>query len=71
MLSASPGSEYVMSVCDCEDGKRLLKVAAQPNSASVERETFLEHVNQCPVCKAGGTQDCIDFELRGMIATKS
>jgi hypothetical protein len=40
MLSASPGSEYVMSVCDCEDGKRLLKAAAQPNSASVERYTF-------------------------------
>jgi hypothetical protein len=62
MLSASPEA-YVMSVCDCEDGKRLLKDAAQPSPGSMARENFLEHVKQCPVCNAGGTQDCIDPEF--------
>jgi hypothetical protein len=42
-----------MSVCDCEEGKRLLKAAAQPDSESVVREAFLEHIKNCPVCSAG------------------
>jgi hypothetical protein len=64
-----------MSVCDCEDGKRLLKDAAQSSPGSVARENFLQHIKQCPVCNAGGTEDCIDPETPslppGVIATKS
>jgi hypothetical protein len=47
-----PRNEYVMSVCDCEEGKRLLKAATEPNPGSVARETFLEHIRHCPVCNA-------------------
>ena len=52
MLSASPEGEYVMSVSDCEEGKRLLKAASQPNPGSVAREAFLEHVKHCPICNS-------------------
>lgn len=57
-----PRNEYVMSVCDCEEGNRLLKAASRPNSGSVAREAFLEHIKQCPLCNAGGTQDYTDPE---------
>jgi hypothetical protein len=45
-----PGNEYVVSVSDCAEGTRLLKAASQPNSRSVTREAFLEHIKHCPVC---------------------
>jgi hypothetical protein len=51
-----------MGVCDCEEGQRLLKAATQPNPGLVAREAFLEHIKNCPVCNAGGTQDCLDPE---------
>jgi len=47
-----------MGISDCEEGKRLLKAAAQPNSASSEREAFLEHINRCHLCNAGGIASC-------------
>jgi hypothetical protein len=52
-----------MSVCDCEEGKRLLEAAAQPNPGSVAREAFLEHIKHCHLCNDGGTQNCTDPEL--------
>lgn len=36
-----------MGLSDCEEGKRLLKAAAQPNSKSVAREAFLKHITRC------------------------
>jgi hypothetical protein len=39
-----------MGVSDCEEGKRLLEAAAQPDSESVAREVFLEHIRCCNVC---------------------
>ena len=43
-----------MGLSGCEEGKRLLKAAAHPNSESVAREAFLEHIKRCHLCKAGG-----------------
>jgi hypothetical protein len=41
-----------MSLSDCEEGKRLLKAAAQPNSEAVVREAFLKHIHRCHLCNA-------------------
>jgi len=39
-----------MGLSDCEEGKQLLKAAAQPNSEPVAREAFLKHLNRCHLC---------------------
>jgi hypothetical protein len=41
-----------MGLSDCEEGKRLLKAAAQPNCESVVREAFVKHINRCHLCNA-------------------
>jgi hypothetical protein len=39
-----------MGLSDCEEGKQLLKAAAQSNSEPVAREAFLIHINRCHLC---------------------
>ena len=39
-----------MGVSECEEGNQLLDAAAQPNSGSVAREAFLEHIKHCHLC---------------------
>ena len=43
-----------MGVSECEEGNRLLEAAAQPNSESVARAEFLEHIKHCHMCNPGG-----------------
>ena len=61
MLSASPEVSTQMGVSDCEEGKLMLKAAAQPNSELLVREAFLEHIKHCHLCNAGRVDPCDDY----------
>jgi hypothetical protein len=40
-----------MCVSDCAEGRRLLKAGAEAAAPPEARDTFINHVKNCPVCK--------------------